>query len=99
MTRKSAPTVEQQALAIERDLRTVDRWIEALQILAGPDGGPSDEQQAEMKRIRNAMTDLLLHATAERIRLHVRKRWPQEYTSGETAADLIDPHLGKERNG
>lgn len=81
----------QKMLEAEQAVSTVERWIEALQILAGADDNPTEEQRAAMRCERQPVLDLFAHAQAELIRAHVWRRWPQEYTSGETAADLIDP--------
>lgn len=93
MKKKPVRTAEQQTQEADRSIEVVDRWIEALQILAGHDDNPSEECRAEMKKIRGWMLDAFAHAQAERLRAYVWQRWPQQYTSGETAADFLDPHI------
>lgn len=53
------------------ELETVDRWIEALQILAGDADNPTDEQRAEMTAVRRKMLDTYAHGLAEQQRTHI----------------------------
>jgi hypothetical protein len=92
MEKKPVLTAERQTLEADRAIAAVDRWIEALQILAGEDDNPTEAQRAEMARQRKTMFDLFAHAQAERLRAYVWARWPQQHTDGDTAADFIDPY-------
>jgi hypothetical protein len=50
----------------------------------------ADSCQTPEPLLRAAL-DEHAHELAERIRAHIAATWPREFTSGETAADLIDP--------
>lgn len=72
---------------------SVDRWIEALQMLATGEEQWSEETKLSMAGVRKRILDDFTHGVAERIRGHVEDRFPQQYVSGDTAADLVDPHF------
>jgi hypothetical protein len=72
---------------------SVDRWIEALQMLASGAEEWSDEAKESFAEIRRNILNDFTHGVAERIRGHVEERFPQQHVSGDTAADLVDPYF------